>query len=88
MYSYCQGIRLNKSFQEKICEYREYCPYYRNIKLSVALMYQDQYVELETYNTEQECKYFDKSWQQNKPQTCETSDMPMDGILTLWNDAL
>ena len=84
MYSYCLGIRTNDVFQERVCENREYCPYYKNVNLSTALSCPDEYVELDTYNNV-ECIYFNEEWKKNKIQTCETSDMLTDGILTLLN---
>lgn len=82
-YNYCLGIRVNDIFQERTCEYREHCPYYRNVNVRNAFEHPDEYIELDTYNNE-ECKYFDESWKKNK-QKCETSDMQTDGITILWN---
>ena len=83
-YCYCLGIRTNDIFQERVCENREYCPYYCNVNISDAMSHPDVYIELDTYNNKQ-CQYFKEEWKKNKIVTCETSDMLMDGIRTVLN---
>lgn len=79
MFYYCMGIRVNDVFQEYTCEHREHCPYYANVRLSVAFSQPDEYQELPTYNNFT-CNYFDISW---KKETLKTSDAQMDGLQTL-----
>ena len=57
MYSYCLGIRLNGSYQEVACKKRDNCPYYMNTDLSKALGNPAEYIELDTYNSN-ECLYY------------------------------
>ena len=81
MYGYCLGMRVNEAFQEYPCEYRERCPYYKNVRLGIALSQPDDYQELDTYNNQQ-CKYLEDKWKMNT-ETCETSDAPTDGLMDL-----
>jgi len=85
MYYFCLGIRTNDVLQERVCENREYCPYYRNVNLRTALMHPDEYVELETYDNDLQCIYFDKEWMKTK--ICATSDAQTDGLMTLLKTA-
>lgn len=87
MIGYCLGIRVNDVFQEKACEHRDNCPYYRNVNLGTALEHPNEYIELNTYNNKK-CQYYNEQWIQHKDITCETSDMQTDGILSLLNAVL
>ena len=78
MFKHCLGIRINDVFQERTCEYREKCSYYRDANLAEAFSRPDEFQELDTYNND-DCKYIDKEWLQ-KTETCETSDMLTDGL--------
>lgn len=55
-YGYCLGIRLDDDYNERTCRYRDDCPYYGKVRLSVLLSSPDIYEELDTYNN-RECVY-------------------------------
>lgn len=50
MYGCCYGIRLNDSYQELTCEYRERCPYFIGTDLRNVIEHPSEYVLLDTYN--------------------------------------
>jgi len=81
MNSYCLGIRLDANYMEQACRMRDLCPYYTGVGLGAALSHPEQYQELDTYNNN-ECIYFDKTWQQEQT-TCGTSESPTDGMTIL-----
>lgn len=77
MYYYCLGIRVNDVFQERTCEHRERCPYYTNVRLSIALSRPTEYSELDTYNNKPCNLYQQWSSNDNKAShdSSETSSM-------------
>lgn len=82
MYSYCLGLRLDRTYNEIACEHRSRCPYYTNVRLSIAFAHPETYQELDTYNQEP-CKYFNEQWK----ETLETSVAPTDGLMALLSSA-
>lgn len=80
MKHFCLGIRLDTDFMEVVCPCRDKCMYYSNVPLSTKLSNPNDYLELDTYNSE-ECIYFIEEWL--KPKLYETSDAETTGLMGL-----